>query len=126
LNPAKHIDPVGTIVFPLASMALGGILFGWAKPVPVNFENLRNPKRDMLWVAAAGPGSNVVQGLIWASVAKIIALTGSNWGVAEFWFDRHEPVTADPPPARRRTDANPLDRREYLLRLSGRTTSSRS
>jgi len=47
-------------------------------------------------------------------------------GVAEFWFDRYEPVTADPPPARRRTDANPLDRREYLLRLSGRTTSSRS
>ena len=86
LNPAKHIDPVGTIVFPLASMALGGILFGWAKPVPVNFANLRSPKRDMLWVAAAGPGSNAVQGLIWACVAKIIALTGSTSGVAEFWF----------------------------------------
>jgi ribosomal protection tetracycline resistance protein len=46
--------------------------------------------------------------------------------VVELWFDRYKPVTADPPPARRRTDANPLDRREYLLRLSGRTTSSRS
>ena len=53
LNPAKHIDPVGTIAFPLISMVLGGIFFGWAKPVPVNFSNLRHPKRDMLWVAAA-------------------------------------------------------------------------
>ena len=86
LNPAKHIDPVGTIAFPLLSMMLGGILFGWAKPVPVNFQNLRNPKRDMLWVAAAGPGSNIVQGLLWALLAKVIAMTGSDSGVAEFWF----------------------------------------
>jgi Zn-dependent protease len=86
LNPAKHIDPVGTIVFPLISMIVGGILFGWAKPVPVNFGNLRHPKRDMLWVAAAGPGSNVVQALVWASVAKAIELSGSSSGIAEFWF----------------------------------------
>ncbi|HEX5129999.1 MAG TPA: site-2 protease family protein [Usitatibacter sp.] len=86
LNPAKHIDPVGTIAFPLLSMVLGGILFGWAKPVPVNFRNLRNPKRDMLWVAAAGPGSNVVQGLAWAVLAKLIAMTGSGSGIAQFWF----------------------------------------
>ena len=86
LNPAKHIDLVGTIAFPLLSMLLGGILFGWAKPVPVNFQNLRDPKRDMLWVAAAGPGSNVVQGLIWAILAKLIAMTGSDSGIAEFWF----------------------------------------
>ena len=86
LNPAKHIDLVGTIAFPLLSMVLGGILFGWAKPVPVNFQNLRDPKRDMLWVAAAGPGSNVVQGLIWAILAKLIAMTGSDSGIAEFWF----------------------------------------
>jgi Zn-dependent protease len=66
LNPAKHIDPVGTIVFPLISMIVGGIIFGWAKPVPVNFSNLRHPKRDMLWVAAAGPGSNIVQACVWA------------------------------------------------------------
>ena len=86
LNPAKHIDPVGTIVFPLISMIVGGILFGWAKPVPVNFGNLRHPKRDMLWVAAAGPGSNVVQALLWAALAKAIEISASASGIAEFWF----------------------------------------
>ena len=86
LNPARHIDPVGTIAFPLVSLIVGGIVFGWAKPVPVNFGNLRHPKRDMLWVAAAGPASNVVQALIWASIAKVIALSGSTSGIAEFWF----------------------------------------
>ncbi|HUQ29027.1 MAG TPA: site-2 protease family protein [Usitatibacter sp.] len=86
LNPAKHIDPVGTIAFPLISLVLGGIFFGWAKPVPVNFANLRHPKRDMLWVAAAGPGSNVVQALVWGLVAKLIESSGSSSGIAEFWF----------------------------------------
>ena len=86
LNPAKHIDPVGTLVFPLISMIVGGILFGWAKPVPVNFGNLRHPKRDMLWVAAAGPGSNVVQALVWASIAKMIEVSGATSGIADFWF----------------------------------------
>jgi Zn-dependent protease len=86
LNPAKHVDPVGTIAFPLVTLILGGIVFGWAKPVPVNFANLRHPKRDMLWVAAAGPASNVVQALIWASAAKLIDLSGSTSGIAEFWF----------------------------------------
>lgn len=86
LNPAKHIDPVGTIAFPLISMIVGGILFGWAKPVPVNFGNLRHPKRDMLWVAAAGPGSNVVQALVWASIAKMIEVSGATSGIADFWF----------------------------------------
>jgi len=66
LNPLKHIDPVGTVLVPFATLWLGGFLFGWAKPVPVNFGNLRNPKRDMLWVAAAGPGSNFVMALAWA------------------------------------------------------------
>ncbi|HNJ76587.1 MAG: site-2 protease family protein [Rhodocyclaceae bacterium] len=71
-NPLKHIDPIGTIVVPLAILLLstGGILFGWAKPVPVNFGNLRQPKRDMLWVAAAGPGANLVMAMIWALVLK--------------------------------------------------------
>ena len=71
-NPLKHIDPIGTLAVPLAILALssGGILFGWAKPVPVNFGNLRRPKRDMLWVAAAGPGANFVMALIWAAVLK--------------------------------------------------------
>jgi Zn-dependent protease len=86
LNPAKHIDPIGTIVFPLISMMIGGIIFGWAKPVPVNFANLRHPKRDMFWVAAAGPGSNLVQALIWACVMKVIQLSESTSGIAEFWF----------------------------------------
>ncbi len=86
LNPARHIDPVGTIVFPLLSLLVGGILFGWAKPVPVNFRNLRKPKADMLWVAAAGPGSNVAQALAWGLAAKLIDLSGSTSGVAEFWF----------------------------------------
>ncbi|CAG0983347.1 hypothetical protein BURK1_01862 [Burkholderiales bacterium] len=66
LNPLKHIDPVGTVLVPFATLWLGGFLFGWAKPVPVNFGNLRHPKRDMLWVAAAGPGSNFVMALLWA------------------------------------------------------------
>src|SRR5918992_4286932 len=77
LNPIRHIDLVGTVVFPLALLAIaklfggGGILFGWAKPVPVNFANLRHPKRDMLWVAAAGPLSNLVMALLWAVTVKV-------------------------------------------------------
>jgi len=86
LNPAKHIDPVGTIAFPLLSLLFGGIVFGWAKPVPVNFGNLRHPKRDMLWVAAAGPGSNVVQALLWGLVAKLILMSGSTSLAGSFWF----------------------------------------
>ena len=54
LNPFKHIDLMGTILLPALTVMLGGILFGWAKPVPVNFSNLRNPKKDMMWVALAG------------------------------------------------------------------------
>jgi Zn-dependent protease len=66
LNPLKHIDPFGTIILPALTVMLGGILFGWAKPVPVNFTNLRNPKKDMFWVAAAGPASNLVMAIFWA------------------------------------------------------------
>ena len=65
LNPLKHIDPIGTILLPALSVLLGGILFGWAKPVPVNFANLRRPKQDMLWVALAGPASNFLMALCW-------------------------------------------------------------
>jgi len=68
LNPLKHIDPIGTVLVPLATLLLGGILFGWARPVPVNFNNLRHPKRDMFWVAAAGPASNFIMALGWAIV----------------------------------------------------------
>lgn len=70
LNPLKHIDPFGTILLPALTIMLGGILFGWAKPVPVNFARLRNPKKDMLWVAAAGPASNFVMAIFWALVMK--------------------------------------------------------
>ena len=67
LNPLKHIDPIGTVAVPLGILLLsgGGFLFGWAKPVPVNFGNLRHPKRDMLWVAAAGPAVNFLMALAW-------------------------------------------------------------
>src|SRR6476620_3922756 len=77
LNPIRHIDPVGTVALPLALLALtkliggGGMLFGWAKPVPVNFANLRRPKQDMFWVAAAGPFSNLAMSLAWACAYKI-------------------------------------------------------
>ncbi len=72
-NPLKHIDLVGTLIVPIAILLLstGGILFGWAKPVPVNFGRLRHPKRDMLWVAAAGPGANFVMALFWAAILKM-------------------------------------------------------
>jgi Zn-dependent protease len=70
LNPLKHIDPFGTIILPALTIMLGGILFGWAKPVPVNFSRLRNPKKDILWVAAAGPASNLIMAIIWAFVMK--------------------------------------------------------
>lgn len=66
LNPFKHIDLFGTILLPALTIMVGGILFGWAKPVPVNFANLRQPKKDMLWVAAAGPASNFVMAIFWA------------------------------------------------------------
>ena len=70
LNPVKHIDPVGTILVPLALLMIGGFVFGWAKPVPVTWENLRHPKRDMALVAAAGPVANLVMALLWAGAMK--------------------------------------------------------
>jgi Zn-dependent protease len=71
LNPAHHIDPVGTILLPILTLWLGGVIFGWAKPVPVNFGALRHPKKDMLWVALAGPASNLVMAFGWALLAKL-------------------------------------------------------
>lgn len=79
LNPLKHIDPIGTVLVPLGILLLsgGGFLFGWAKPVPVNFGNLRHPKRDMFWVAAAGPGVNFLMALIWALVFGLATGNGA-------------------------------------------------
>ena len=72
LNPFKHIDPVGTVLVPALMLYFSGFLFGWAKPVPVNFGNLRNPKKDMLWVAAAGPASNLVMAILWSMLLGYI------------------------------------------------------
>ncbi|CAJ50207.1 putative membrane-associated peptidase [Bordetella avium 197N] len=90
LNPIKHIDPVGTLLVPvailLASKLLGGggLLFGWAKPVPVDFGRLRRPKRDMLWVALAGPGSNLLMAVLW-----VLCIRGyQSMGLQEsFWYE---------------------------------------
>ncbi len=74
LNPLKHIDPIGTIVVPLVMVTLSGFMFGWAKPVPVNFGRLRKPKQDMVWVAAAGPGANLLMAILWLLFAKTLVL----------------------------------------------------
>ncbi len=79
LNPLRHIDPVGTILLPLLTLVLGGILFGWAKPVPVNFSALRRPKQDMLWVALAGPASNLFMALCWGVLAKVAWLSPESY-----------------------------------------------
>ena len=78
LNPLKHIDPIGTILMPLLLYfsTSGAFLFGYAKPVPVNFGNLRHPKRDMIWVALAGPASNFVQAIVWAVALVVLVVAG--------------------------------------------------
>ena len=78
LNPIKHIDPVGTILMPLLLYfaTSGAFLFGYAKPVPVNFSRLRHPKRDMIWVALAGPASNFIQAILWAVLFFVLAAAG--------------------------------------------------
>ncbi|HPV24008.1 MAG TPA: site-2 protease family protein [Casimicrobium sp.] len=89
LNPLKHIDVVGTVIVPAITLAIGGFVFGWAKPVPVNTSALRNPKRDMIWVAAAGPLSNFIMAIGWAILLKVsdssaldaIAQAGISWNV---------------------------------------------
>jgi Zn-dependent protease len=80
LNPLRHVDPVGTLLVPGAILALSyltagsAMLFGWAKPVPVNFGRLRHPKRDMIWVAAAGPAVNLLMALGWAALLKLAVI----------------------------------------------------
>ncbi len=84
LNPLKHIDPVGTLLMPLVLYfaTSGAFLFGYAKPVPVNFGRLRNPKRDMVWVALAGPGANLAQAVAWTVAMYLMVFMG----VAESFF----------------------------------------
>ncbi len=89
LNPIRHVDMVGTIIVPLVLlfstklMGGAGILFGWAKPVPVDWSRLNKPKRDMLWVALAGPASNLVMAIIWAVELRLLMGAGSSMG--SFW-----------------------------------------
>ena len=80
LNPLRHIDLVGTIIIPASILLFSGgtFLFGYAKPVPVDFGRLRNPKKDMLWVATAGPGANLFMALCWALMLKLAWLMPSN------------------------------------------------
>jgi len=86
LNPIKHIDPFGTLIIPaiLYVATSGAFLFGYAKPVPVDFGNLRKPKRDMAWVALAGPGANFVMALLWMIFAIILGVAD----VQEPFFQR--------------------------------------
>jgi Zn-dependent protease len=81
LNPLHHIDLFGTVILPLLTLWMGGILFGWAKPVPVNFAALRHPKKDMLWVAIAGPASNLAMALGWALIYKMGLMFPENYFV---------------------------------------------
>lgn len=71
LNPLRHIDLVGTLVVPVATFVFTGFLFGWAKPVPINGRNLRHPRRDMAFVALAGPGANLLMAVFWGLVVQI-------------------------------------------------------
>ena len=88
LNPLKHIDPIGTIIMPIALWVLsnGSFTFGYAKPVPVNFNNLNNPKRDMVWVAFAGPGVNLIQAFIWGLIAILAAGIGLEGSIGQFVY----------------------------------------
>ncbi|NBP40677.1 MAG: site-2 protease family protein, partial [Betaproteobacteria bacterium] len=79
INPVRHVDPVGTLLVPGLTLALGGAmgafaLFGWAKPVPVDARYFRRPARDMAWVAAAGPGMNLIMAFAWALLAKLVLM----------------------------------------------------
>lgn len=90
LNPLRHIDLMGTIIVPLVLLFItrfmgGGLLFGWAKPVPVDWSRLRRPKQDMLWVALAGPASNLLQAIAWVLLWRLLLATGAVQGADSFW-----------------------------------------
>lgn len=89
LNPMRHIDPVGTVAVPLflllAAKLMGGagFIFGWAKPVPVNWSRLKRPKQDILWVALAGPAANFVMAFLWTLALKLVLMAGA--AATGFW-----------------------------------------
>ncbi|HBA35894.1 MAG TPA: site-2 protease family protein [Gammaproteobacteria bacterium] len=78
LNPIRHIDPIGTLLVPAVLFLFSGMLFGWAKPVPVNWSRLHEPKRDSALVAAAGPFSNLIMAVLWALVIQFAMTVGDN------------------------------------------------
>lgn len=84
MNPLHHIDPLGTVLMPIVTflVSMGSFAFGWAKPVPVNFGALRHPKKDMLWVALAGPAANLAMAVIWALVANMALALSDNYFAA--------------------------------------------
>jgi Zn-dependent protease len=87
LNPLRHVDPIGTVLVPIGLLLIGSpFLFGWAKPVPVNMHNLRHPKRDMAWVAIAGPAANLVMACLWTALGAIAASGGLGHGSAAVWI----------------------------------------
>ena len=90
LNPSRHIDPIGTVIIPISLMLLSGFMFGWAKPVPVNPHNLRQPRRDMALVAVAGPLANLFMAILWAGILKLTLVTApgqySNWAQSTLYF----------------------------------------
>lgn len=91
INPIRHIDMVGTIIVPIVLLFMtklmgSGLLFGWAKPVPVNWSKLRNPKRDMLWVALAGPASNMLMAIFWVLFLRTGISSGFINGPNNFWL----------------------------------------
>jgi Zn-dependent protease len=86
LNPLRHIDPIGTVLVPALALMTTGFLFGWAKPVPVATRNLRNPRRDMMIVAAAGPGANILMAVFWAFFLKAVSVSGLEGMTAVFFM----------------------------------------
>jgi Zn-dependent protease len=86
VNPIKHIDPLGTVIVPALALISTGFLFGWAKPVPVATRNLRNPRRDMILVAAAGPGANILMAIFWAFFTRFTAMSGLEGMTAQFFL----------------------------------------
>ncbi len=87
LNPLRHVDLMGTVIVPLVMILLTGWMFGWAKPVPVNPRNLRNPKRHMAYVAAAGPLSNLAMAFAWSFVLAFVTGLEIEGGAGEFFFE---------------------------------------
>ncbi len=83
LNPLKHVDPIGTVLLPGVLLLIGGFIFGWAKPVPVDARNFRNPRVDMALVAVAGPLSNLVMALAWGLLFKYAVAVGAEQGL---WY----------------------------------------